>query len=678
MNISSENTPIYAAFACALVALVVYIIDSIRKHKQSSLLAYRLYAISAGLTAYASFYLMQQILSCKRYDLEYIYSYSSPHDALIYRISSFWAGQEGSLLLWTLFTSLIGLVLLRKRSIQTTAVAAFWCFVQLFLLVLLIVNDPFKPLAGYQPGVIGVGLTPKLKNFWVATHPPILFLGYALLAVPSAFAVQALIKRDLREWAKQALPWTVLAWLFMTAGLILGMVWSYEALGWGGYWGWDPVENASLIPWLVSTALLHGLVVQKYRGRMAWTNICLALGTFLAVVYASFMTRSGVLAGVSVHSFAASNSYGYLLGFLVAFVVFFVGLVIARSKSEKPAPYPFAIASKDSAIIGGVIIFGLLTAVVLAGTGLSLFTKKTLQAPFYNIMSIPIGLAVIAFIVFASIFGWSRADMKDISARFSNALWKSGSHVAHLGVLLMILGMVFSAMGKSERVSLPENGTPSKAMGYEFSFDKWQDISANKAILNIVARCDGKSIPVPLTVEGTENGPVWNPHIISGAAGDVYISPGGMEQTIVTPTASLTKDGWMSVPVEIPNSNISLSLTGIKVESHAAMLDYIAPGKPRVNISVDDKQPTDIDGYSLLFMNFARIGEGEMGHSVGVNISIKGHGLTDRAVIEVSTKPFIWLLWLGMALITLGGLMATLRRYNENRRQENGILPDSV
>lgn len=678
MNISSENISIYIALVCALIAFIIYLGNAIRSPKQVSLLAYRLYAVCAGLTAYASFYLMQQILSCKRYDLEYIYSYSGPNDPLIYKISSFWAGQEGSLLLWTLMSALVGLALLRKRDIGASAAAAFWCFAQLFLLALVVVNDPFKPLYNYQPGVAGVGLTPKLKNFWVATHPPVLFLGYALLAVPSAFAVQALIKRDLRKWIIQALPWTVFAWLFMTAGLVLGMVWSYEALGWGGYWGWDPVENASLIPWLASTALLHGLIVQKYRGRMAWANICLALGTFMAVVYASFMTRSGVLSSVSVHSFGASDTYGYLLGFLIAFAGIFIGLVIVRSKSEKPAPYPFSLESKDSTILGGIVVFCLLTMVVLAGTGLSIFSKKTLGPVFYNKVIMPIGLATIALIVCASVFGWSRTDKQRIPIGFSNSLWKTGSHFAHLGVLLMIIGIVLSATGKSERVSLPENGSPARAMGYMFAYDKFEEISANKASLNITASRSGKSIPIPLRVEWTENGPVWIPQILSGVTGDLYISPGGIEQPMVTPTASITKDGWMSLPVQIPGSKEYLALTGIKVESHTAMLDYISSGKPRVSISVNDKQPTDIDGYSLLFMNFAKVGEGEMGHSVGVNIAVKGHGLADRAVIEVSTKPFIWLLWLGMALIVLGGLMATLRRYTENRRQENGILPDSV
>ena len=244
MRVTTDNFPIYLAFACTAVSLVAYIVSACRRDceadSEESVWARRAYFASVGCMAYATIYLLQQILSQARYDIDYIYSYSGPGDGLLYRVSSLWAGQEGSLLLWAMLVGIIGVVLVGKLRGSSNAAMAFWSVFQLSLLMLLLVKSPFARLANYQPGVVGAGLNPLLKNPWMAVHPPVLFMGYAALAVPAAMAIQALVEGDLRRWASRCLPWAVLGWVLLGLGIFLGMIWSYEVTGWGGFWGWDP------------------------------------------------------------------------------------------------------------------------------------------------------------------------------------------------------------------------------------------------------------------------------------------------------------------------------------------------------------------------------------------------------------------------------------------------------
>ncbi len=676
ITINADNFPIYIALASIFVSMIAFIICAMKQRKDGSpeiaRIAHISFIVSSVSIIYTSYYFMQQILSLARYDIAYIYGNSGPKDEWIYRISSFWAGQEGSLLLWALFGAIIGLLMLRKMSKSEPVAMAFWCSVQLFFLALLVVQDPFAKLVGFQPGVIGVGLKPLLKNLWMATHPPILFVGYAVLAVPAALAVQALIKGDLNNWVKKSLPWTVFGWTFLGAGLILGMVWSYEALGWGGFWAWDPVENASLIPWLSCTALLHGQLVQKHRGKMAWSNIGLALVTFLLVIYATFLVRSGVLSDVSVHSFSPSATATWIKGFLIFYAVFCLAISVIRFKSKKPASSPTTLVSKDGALVAGAVVMTLYAAVVLFGTSYPLLTHAAVKASFYNKMSIPIAIATVILIVLGSIIGWSRSDMKAAGYRFNNSLWKSGAHIAHIGVFLMILGIILSSNSKSFRVALPESGEPSSALGYKFAYDKWVTISQTKAVLNIMASRNSESFIIPLKVEMSENGAVWKPYIISSLSGDIYIAPGGSEQTMVTPTASLGQKNWLPTPAEIPNSHSTLKLIGMRVESKEVTLSYQPENGKSVDIIVSESKPASIDGYELTFNKFVTHGDKQtMGTSVGVNIIVRGHGLADRSIIEVSWKPFISLLWLGTAFITLGGLLALWRRSREKITQDS-------
>jgi cytochrome c-type biogenesis protein CcmF len=248
---------IFLAFAATGIATIFYLKTCFiharteehvpGKDKKASLF----YKIAALMLLLAAGYLYYVIFS-DNFRYAYVFSYSSREQALAYKISAFWAGQEGSFLLWALFHAGFGLVLTRKNA--PVAMVAY-CGLQLLLLVVLLVKRPFAPLAAIEPD--GMGLNPLLKDPWMVIHPPVVFLGYAALAVPFVWAIHGQITGRHKEANSQALPWTLFAWTSLGAGIFIGGFWAYKVLGWGGYWAWDPVENSSLVPWLVAGALLH-------------------------------------------------------------------------------------------------------------------------------------------------------------------------------------------------------------------------------------------------------------------------------------------------------------------------------------------------------------------------------------------------------------------------------------
>ncbi|MCE5315644.1 MAG: cytochrome c biogenesis protein CcsA [Armatimonadota bacterium] len=677
MKITPDNFPIYIALACALTSFVAYCVLSIGQRRRPmvrlAVWSRGLYCASVIVVAYAVMYLLQQILSDARYDIAYINDYSGPADALIYKISSLWAGQEGSLLLWAFLAGLIGLVLAYGKRSASPAVMAFLVSVQSFFLILLIKSDPFRALADYQPGTVGLGLNPLLKNPWMVIHPPVIFLGYAALCVPAACAVAALINGDPKGWAKTCLPWTLFGWVSLSAGIVLGMVWSYEVLGWGGYWGWDPVENASLVPWLTGTALLHGLLLQRYRGRATRGNIILAIATFLLIIYATFLTRSGVLSNYSVHSFADLGAYGILLAFLLAYTILCIGLLAARWKAiavRTPAIIP---ASRDFIISIGMIVLILFAIVVLAGTSYPMFAKSGLAPSFYTKMSAPIAIAVVLLIGASSFVGWSRRGKERATFGFRPSVHHVGAYIAHAGVVLMIAGVVLSSSGKSTSVTLSRGGRPKYALGYRFNYAGTKRVGETREITNLwITTPRGIERAAPLAVEYTQRGAVRSPFIKSSVAGDLYISPGEAQGTEVIPVASMTNRGWAAIPAKIPGTNATLTLIGMQVEYHLVRLDYDSGVGQPVEIIVSRGKPAEIDGYIFTFQRFVSDPGGDAGMmSAGAQLGVGGHGLAEKVTVEVSTKPYIWLLWLGTILIILGGLSALIVR------GRNGLLSNS-
>ncbi|MDP3441454.1 MAG: cytochrome c biogenesis protein CcsA, partial [Ignavibacteria bacterium] len=344
----------------------------------------------------ASAFLLHAILT-HQYQYKYVYNYSGSDLQIGLLISTFWAGQEGSFMLWTLFTAIVGLILLdytSKRGDLEPRVMMIFSLVLSFLLIMLnpllkspfnyiwmdqdfinlksinpaflslpalqsfMFNDPQSNSSFVQMGkelyavltanniavndfiIQGKGLNPLLQNFWMQIHPPILFVGFAMSAVPFSFAFAALLKNEYKDWVKQSLPWVLSGTMVLGVAIMLGGYWAYGVLGWGGYWGWDPVENSSLVPWIIGVASIHTLLVQKKTqdkggsGRFVKTNLILSIFTYILVLYSTFLTRSGILGDASVHSFVdpGMTVYLFLAIFLGLFTLLGVGGIVHRWK----------------------------------------------------------------------------------------------------------------------------------------------------------------------------------------------------------------------------------------------------------------------------------------------------------------------------------------------------------
>jgi cytochrome c-type biogenesis protein CcmF len=284
--------------------------------------------LSAGAVAAISALLMFLILE-HDFSNGYVFSYSSRALPLHFLLSSFYAGQEGSFLFWALCTALLGLSLARysrTRSSESWIMAVFMG-IQVIMLMLVYAKTPFRAVWEMVPGaplgevpVDGRGLNPLLQNFWMVIHPPVLFIGFAAMAVPFALAIASLWRNDYKIFSAQAFGWLLFAVFVLGAGIMLGGYWAYGVLGWGGYWGWDPVENSSLVPWLTGVALVHTMLVHRRTGKLLRTNLALAIVSFLLVVYSTFLTRSGILGDSSVHAFVDPGATVYWL------LVFFLAL----------------------------------------------------------------------------------------------------------------------------------------------------------------------------------------------------------------------------------------------------------------------------------------------------------------------------------------------------------------
>lgn len=392
--------------------------------------------ISLGFTAGAALLLLALILT-QRYDIAYIYQYTSQDLPFGYRLSAFWAGQQGSFLLWLLLGAVFAALQVRRARQLEPYVLFFLLLVQAGLAIFLLVDSPFRPLG--RAVTDGFGLNPLLQNPWMVTHPPVLFVGYAGLAVPFAYALAGLWRRDYDAWVRLALPWTLLGWLFLGAGIYLGAYWAYETLGWGGYWGWDLVENSSLIPWLTGTALLHGLLIQRYRQRLRHGNLILAIATFLLVLYATYLTRSGILSEISTHSFVETGLTPWMVGYLLVMLGLGVGLLLLRWRDIPRSPVlagkeraPLAEGdlsgtvgrsagtwlSRDFTFLLTLIILLLVTAPVWLGTLVPVLTKLFQGLPakvdesFYPQAAGPWVLVLLAVLCLCPFLGWQESEWR--------------------------------------------------------------------------------------------------------------------------------------------------------------------------------------------------------------------------------------------------------------------------
>lgn len=364
------------------------------------------------------------------FQVNYVYSYSSRILNKFYLFSTLWAGQEGTFLLWILYGSIYGTILLKTVGRKRPLVMFFLLLSQAFLLLILLKKNPFAMIwhvhenapVGFTPQD-GAGLNPLLQNPWMVIHPPTLFVGYSSTVVPFAFAMAALVRKDFHSWIKEARPWVVFNVMVLGTGIVMGGYWAYTTLGWGGYWGWDPVENASLVPWLFSLVLLHGIVIQSKRQALIRTNFLWAGLSFLTMIWGSFLTRSGVLTDFSVHSFGASGLSFYLIIFQFLFTGLFIGFFVRMllqysRENQTVVEFGKGVFNRETFMFAGMMVVLFIALFVLMGTSAPIYTAwfgkaASLSPSFYNTMILPVSIAMLLLMGLAPVLAWKTAGLRN-------------------------------------------------------------------------------------------------------------------------------------------------------------------------------------------------------------------------------------------------------------------------
>ncbi len=374
----------------------------------------------AGLMTIAMAALMYSFLT-RDFKVAYVAYYSNKSLPLLYTISAVWAGQEGSLLLWAWLLSIFSAIVVIQNRKQNRILVPYLIViligVELFFVVLLtFVSSPFLLLETIPAD--GFGLNPMLQNPGMVVHPPLLFLGYVGFTVPFAFALSALITGQLGDvWIRSTRRWTIVSWFFLGAGILIGAQWAYVELGWGGYWAWDPVENASLMPWLIATAYLHSVMIQERKNMLKTWNILLIIFTFLLCIFGTFITRSGIIS--SVHSFGQSSLGSIFLIFLIMVLIGSLLLLIKRLQLLKSTNAIDSLVCRESSF--------LFNNLILVGAAFSIFwgtmfpiiseairgVKITVGPPFFNQVNIPIGLALLFLTGVCPLIAWHKATLKN-------------------------------------------------------------------------------------------------------------------------------------------------------------------------------------------------------------------------------------------------------------------------
>jgi cytochrome c-type biogenesis protein CcmF len=577
---------IWIAFAAMLVASSLYFLSST---KQKLLLSARTsFYVSIFGVITASTLLMLYILQ-HRFEYNYVSSYSSRDLPTELLITTFWAGQEGSFMLWALFAAVIGLFLQaysNRKQMESQAMTAY-SLVLAFLLFLIAIKSPFQYVWDVQKDVArgfipqdGRGLNPLLQNFWMIIHPPVLFLGFASLAVPFVLAIAALWQKRYSDWMQAALPWVLFSALSLGAGLMLGGYWAYGVLGWGGWWGWDPVENSSLIPWIVAVILVHTLLIQMLTGRLIKTNFILAVLAYLLVVYSTFLTRSGILANASVHSFVDPGALAYtlLVIWLAMIALGGFGMIVLRRKELDIKTPPSNWLTRESLLSIATIVMGVCAAVIFFGTSKPLFSSSTVDPSFYDKTNFPFAVLMTLLLGLSLRTKWNQADKQTMLKRliipsamsivalivliilglhdvFAALLVLSslfalfiaidhgyrvakeqprfiGGSLAHIGLAILFIGIIASGKyGQKQSVSLPIN-QPQAVFGDTLTYIGTSMTTDGKAKCEVKLTQNGKqTILQPVMFESTYNNSVMrNPDYISYLTKDFYIEPISLEE----------------------------------------------------------------------------------------------------------------------------------------------------
>jgi cytochrome c-type biogenesis protein CcmF len=589
------------------------------------------------------------------YRLRYVYAFSQAELPFFYKIAAFWAGQEGSFLLWVLLSALLALPLVKR--LPAAALPAY-LVIQASLIIMTIIKNPFLMMEGIP--ATGAGLNPLLQNPWMVIHPPLLFLGYTGLAVPWSLALGALYTADSKSWVKQALPWTLLGWTALGLGMATGGFWAYEVLGWGGYWAWDPVENSSLIPWLLAGALFHFLLVARRQEQIIKPAFCAAVFTYLTTLYGTFLTRSGALSDFSTHSFA-DEGIGTALALLVLGTALASLLPLILKWQELPgATSP--LRSRPFLVQAGGVLLSALAGVVLLGTSVPLITAlfgkpQSLRAGFYNLVSLPLVCGLLAVLVAAYYYGWSE-HAKRPRQRTPSLRLNHPATLGHLGFAVLLAGVLISGLGGSTATLSLTPGEVSAALGTELVYLEERALADG---YEQVFSLGGREVSA-VTKLSPQGYSVHEPAVRRGLTADYYLVPSFLQDyEEISLTEGVPAVLATDLQVTLTAFGMNSDNSGVYADLDITRAEEITSIRTEMRLGADGAESVPVLALERYELNLAALSVGERSILLRVSDSESAAG---TLAVELSRKPFINFVWAGMILITLGGCAAIIRRVN--------------
>jgi cytochrome c-type biogenesis protein CcmF len=556
---------------------------------------------------------------------------------LLYKITGVWGNHEGSMLLWVLILALFGALVAAfganlPDKLKALVLAVQGWIASAFLLFILATSNPFLRLD--SPPLEGNDLNPVLQDIGLAIHPPLLYLGYVGCSISFAFAVAALIEGRIdAAWARWARPWTLAAWMFLTVGIAMGSYWAYYELGWGGFWFWDPVENASLMPWLAATALLHSAVVMEKRDALKIWTVLLAILAFSLSLIGTFLVRSGVL--TSVHAFASDPTRGiFILIILCVFIGGALTLFAFRAGSLAPGGV-FAPISREGALVLNNLFLSACAAAVIVGTlyplALEALTGERISvgAPFYNLTFIPLVVPLLILVPFGPFLAWKRGDLYAVAQRLTIALGVAiagtiivaayaGAHQV-LSLLGVWLGIWLIAGAASELAFRVKLGTAPLA----------ESLRRACGLPRSAYGTTLAHIGVGVTVLGIVVATTWSTEAIRS------MKPG---DTVAIGGYALTLDGFL----ERPGANFQETVVRFSVRSGGALVAVMEPSKRQFDVRQTSTTEAAIrtSGFSQLYLSLG---------------DIAADGTT---TVRVFWKPLVTWIWLGAIVMAFGGMLS--------------------
>jgi cytochrome c-type biogenesis protein CcmF len=583
------------------------------------------------------------------FNIEYVAAYTSRNLPSYYIFSAFWAGQKGSLLFWAVVLSLFGAAaqLLTSRRYAhlmpyvagvTTAVVTF------FVSVMIFAANPFERL-DFIPAD-GRGLNPQLQNVGMVIHPPMLYLGYISITIPFAFAVAALLSRRLDTgWIHAIRKWTLVSWLFLSIGITLGMWWAYVELGWGGYWAWDPVENASFLPWLTMTAFLHSVMIQEKRGMLKRWNIGLVIGTFLLSIFGTFITRSGVIA--SVHSFTQSNVGYFFLAFLVVAAVISFTLLYTRWNLLEAEVRLESMVSREAAFLFNNLLFVGIAFSVLWGTLFPILselvkgTKITVGPPFFNRVNVPLGLLLLGLTGVGPLIAWRKASTANLRRQFIAPV---AAGLVTLAALLALGLRDFYAV-----IAISFAGFVAGTIVQEF----YRGVRARR-------RMHGESAPAALLRLVARNRRRYGGYIVHAGILIYFVAFSGMafkreREATLKPGESVELESPFGHTYRFTHMGVSQYEALNRIVSAATV--QVARNGKRVGLMTSEKRQ-HVDSFQR--PTFEPSTEVAIRSGVREDLYIVFAGAvngTEQAVYRFNINPLVWWVWFGGLVLVTGGII---------------------